>query len=137
VELRGATALITPRGEQASYSVTSRETHWSPARASCETQASTPRPFQVTCSIGGMVEPMLEAGTRFPATRPTSPPERVSAAVVRAIERDVPELIFAHRRPMRLLVAMYALAPRLTERMLRATGVDQLFRKTTEYRGRL
>jgi hypothetical protein len=38
---------------------------------------------------------------------------------------------------MRVVVAMYALAPRLTERMLRATGVAQLFRKTTEYRGRL
>jgi NAD(P)-dependent dehydrogenase (short-subunit alcohol dehydrogenase family) len=103
--------------------------------------ADQPVGFSAICpgfiSGRGMIEPMLEAGTDFPSTAPITPPERVSEAVARSIEQDLPEMIFAHRRPMRLVVAMYALAPRLTERMLRATGVDQLFRKTAEYRGRL
>jgi hypothetical protein len=38
---------------------------------------------------------------------------------------------------MKLVLAMYALAPRTTERLLRRSGLDQVFRATIEHRGRL
>jgi short-subunit dehydrogenase len=85
----------------------------------------------------GMVEPLVEAGTEFSATVRPSPPELVPRAVIRAVRKDIPDVVIAHRRPMRLLLAMYALAPKLTERLLFSSGGLHVFRDTAEHRGRL
>jgi NAD(P)-dependent dehydrogenase (short-subunit alcohol dehydrogenase family) len=85
----------------------------------------------------GMVEPLVEAGTKFTSAVPLTPPELVGGAVVRAIRKDLPDVTFVHRRPIRALLAMYALAPRFTERLLIRSGTPHVFRATTRARGRL
>ena len=85
----------------------------------------------------GMVEPMLDAGTEFTSTVPLTPPELIGAAVVKAIRKDVPDVTIVHRRPIRAVLAMYALAPRFTERLLIRGGTPHIFSKTTEARGRI
>jgi hypothetical protein len=56
----------------------------------------------------------------------TCTPEEVAAAVLRAIERDEPELIVAHR-PLRLMFAIGTLLPRLMELVGLRTGVHDMF----------
>jgi len=85
----------------------------------------------------GMVEPLAEAGTEFTSTVPLTPPELIGAAVVKAIRKDLPDVTIVHRRPIRGVLAMYALAPRFTERLLLRGGTPHIFRKTTQARGRL
>jgi short-subunit dehydrogenase len=85
----------------------------------------------------GMVEPLVEAGTEFTATVPLTPPELIGAAVVKAIRKDLPDVTIVHRRPIRAVLAMYALAPRLTERLLIKGGTPHIFSATTRARGRL
>ncbi len=85
----------------------------------------------------GMVEPLVEAGTEFTSTVPLTPPELVGAAVVKAVRKDLPDVTFVHRRPIRAVLAMYAIAPRLTERLLIRSGTPHIFRATTQARGRI
>jgi NAD(P)-dependent dehydrogenase (short-subunit alcohol dehydrogenase family) len=85
----------------------------------------------------GMVEPLVEAGTEFTSTVPLTPPELVGAAVVKAIRKDLPDVTIVHRRPIRAVLAMYALAPRFTERLLIKGGTPHIFSATTKARGRL
>jgi short-subunit dehydrogenase len=85
----------------------------------------------------GMVEPLVEAGTEFTSTVPLTPPELIGAAVVKAVRKDLPDVTMVHRRPIRGVLAMYALAPRLTERLLIRSGTLHIFRATTRARGRL
>jgi short-subunit dehydrogenase len=85
----------------------------------------------------GMVEPLVEAGTEFTSTVPLTPPELIGAAVVKAIRQDLPDVTIVHRRPIRAVLAMYALAPRLTERLLIKGGTPHIFSATTRARGRL
>jgi short-subunit dehydrogenase len=85
----------------------------------------------------GMISSLEEADTKIPRGVGTSPPSRVPRAVVRCIERDLPEVVIAHRRPMRVLLALNALAPRFTERLTGAMGAQDVFRATAEHRGRL
>jgi short-subunit dehydrogenase len=85
----------------------------------------------------GMVEPLVEAGTEFTATVPLTPPELIGAAVVKSIRKDLPDVTIVHRRPIRAVLAMYALAPRLTERLLIKGGTPHIFSATTRARGRL
>ncbi len=85
----------------------------------------------------GMVQPLVEAGTEFTSSVPLTPPELIGAAVVKAIRKDLPDVTIVHRRPIRGLLAMYALAPRLTERLLIRSGAPHIFSKTTRARGRI
>lgn len=85
----------------------------------------------------GMTEILLRNGTEIPASFGSSPPELVPRAVIRCVERDLPEVVITHRRPTRLVMALQALAPRGAERLLAATGAPYVFRTTTERRGRL
>lgn len=85
----------------------------------------------------GMVEPLVDAGTEFTSTVPLSPPEVIGEAVIKAVHKDLPDVTFVHRRPIRALLAMYALAPRLTERLLIRSGTPHIFRATTKARGRI
>jgi short-subunit dehydrogenase len=85
----------------------------------------------------GMVEPLVEAGTEFTSTVPLTPPELVGAAVVKAVRKDLPDVTFVHRRPIRAVLAMYAIAPHFTERLLIRGGTPHIFRATTRARGRI
>jgi NAD(P)-dependent dehydrogenase (short-subunit alcohol dehydrogenase family) len=85
----------------------------------------------------GMVEPLLEAGTEFTSTVPLTPPELIGGAVIKAVRKDLPDVTIVHRRPIRAVLAMYALAPRLTERLLIRGGTPHIFTATTRARGRL
>ena len=46
-------------------------------------------------------------------------------------------MTFVHRRPIRAVLAMYAIGPRLTERLLIRSGTPHIFRATTQARGRI
>lgn len=99
-------------------------------RASLKTLGS-PVSASVICpgfvSQAGMFADLQEAhAVRAPAIIGTCPPEDVAAAVVRAIERDEPEL-FVGRRPLRLMFAMGMLFPRLLERLTLLFGVNTMF----------
>jgi short-subunit dehydrogenase len=93
--------------------------------------ATDPVGFSAVCPgivAAGMAESLVERGARFPSTVPMSPPERVGRAVVRSIRDDLPEIVFVHRRPIRLVLALHALAPRFTERLRRLKGAPRSFR---------
>ena len=60
-----------------------------------------------------------------------SSPEAVARAVVRAIERDVPEVL-VNPGPTRLLVTLAEFSPVLAEKVVRRLGVADWFRTTAE-----
>jgi short-subunit dehydrogenase len=70
-------------------------------------------------------------GIRSPRLVGTVTPEKVARAVVKAIQRDLPEVIVASR-PMRPVFALDALSPRLGAAILRWTGVNELQRQAAE-----
>ena len=65
----------------------------------------------------------------------TSTPEAVARGVVRAIRKDLPEVI-VNPGPIRLLLALTALSPGLGEWIGQRNGVHELFRKVAELRQR-
>jgi short-subunit dehydrogenase len=70
-------------------------------------------------------------GCAAPALLGTSPPEAVSRAVLRAIERDLPEVI-VNPLPVRPLFAMIALFPSVGEWVVRKIGSNDFFRRVVE-----
>lgn len=72
-----------------------------------------------------------KSGCAAPALLGTSPPEKVAGAVLRAIERDLPEVII-NPIPVRPLLALMTLLPRLGEVLLRKTGGHDFFRRVVE-----
>lgn len=81
----------------------------------------------------GMYGRMQAEGLRASALAGESRPEKVGAAVVSAIRSDRPDVI-VNPRPMRPLLAIGELAPRLVERLVRRAGVDDLFRAIADRR---
>jgi short-subunit dehydrogenase len=73
-------------------------------------------------------------GLRSPRLVGTVTPDKVARAVIRAIYRDLPEVIVASR-PMRPVFALDALSPRLGAAILRWTGVNELQRRAAEIHG--
>lgn len=71
------------------------------------------------------------SGCTAPPLLGTSPPEKVVRAVLRAVERDKPEMI-VNPIPVRPLFATWALAPSLGEWALNLTGGHDFFRKVFE-----
>jgi short-subunit dehydrogenase len=69
-----------------------------------------------------------ETGYSAPALLGTSKPEAVVAAVIRAINSDLPEVI-VNGLPVRPLFATSALFPRLGEFLTRKTGAHEFFKK--------
>jgi short-subunit dehydrogenase len=74
-------------------------------------------------------------GLRSPRIVGTVSPERVARSVVRAIERDQPEVIAASR-PIRPIFVLGSISPRLGDAILRWTGVDSMQRRAAEIHGR-
>ncbi len=72
-----------------------------------------------------------KSGCSAPALIGTSPPEAIPRAVIRAIEKDLPEVI-VNPIPVRPLFAMIALFPSLGEWMSNKIGANEFFRKVVE-----
>ncbi len=73
-------------------------------------------------------------GLHSPRLVGTVTPDKVARAVIRAIHRDLPEVIVASR-PMRPVFALDALSPRLGAAILRWTGVNEMQRRAAEIHG--
>jgi short-subunit dehydrogenase len=76
-----------------------------------------------------------EFGVNAPVALRAVDPNRVANAVVHAITRDRPEMLITGW-PMRPLLAIQELAPRLAERVIVATGAPQFFRTVAGLAGR-
>lgn len=72
-----------------------------------------------------------KSGCAAPALLTGCSPERVAEAVLRAIEGDVPEIIVT-RYPIRPVLALSALLPRLGEWIGARMGVNDFFRRAAE-----
>lgn len=71
------------------------------------------------------------SGLSAPALLGTSPPEAVSRAVIRAIEKDIPEIII-NPLPVRPLLAFTALLPSAGEWVTDKIGTNDFFRRVVE-----
>jgi short-subunit dehydrogenase len=71
------------------------------------------------------------SGLSAPPLLGTSPPEAVSRAVIRAIEKDIPEII-VNPLPVRPLLAFMALFPALGEKVTDKIGTNDFFRRVVE-----
>jgi NAD(P)-dependent dehydrogenase (short-subunit alcohol dehydrogenase family) len=76
-----------------------------------------------------------EFGVSAPIALRAVDPDRVADAVVQAITRDRPDMLVTGW-PMRPLLAIQELAPRLAERVIVATGAPRFFRTVAELAGR-
>jgi short-subunit dehydrogenase len=100
---------------------------------------ATYRPAGVSASVvtPGFVEAGIYAqlkersGCVAPATLGTSSPQAVARAVLRVIERDLPEVI-VNPVPVRPLLAFTALFPRFGEWISNKVGANEFFRKVVE-----
>ena len=72
-----------------------------------------------------------ERSQRAPRLLGTSTPEAVAGAVVRAVVKDVGEII-VNPGPIRLMLALEALSPRLSDWILRHSGVYDYYRGQAE-----
>ena len=72
-----------------------------------------------------------KSGCSAPALLGTSPPERIPAAVLRAIKNDLPEII-VNPLPVRPLLAFTALFPSLGEWAADKTGGNDFFRRVVQ-----
>lgn len=84
----------------------------------------------------GMYQRMVDEGVRSNRMLGETTLEKVADGVVEAIRRDRPEIVESGS-PVRPLLAMGQLAPRLAERMVERFGGTEIFRRTAEARGRL
>ncbi len=95
--------------------------------------------FSVVCpgfiAGDGMYQRMVEQGLRSNRLMGETTVAKVLDAVVRAIRRDLPEVIESGT-PLRPALAFAQLAPRLAERLAPLYGVHELFRRTALSRGR-
>lgn len=81
----------------------------------------------------GVFQRIMEStGVTYPAILGASLPQKVARAVPRAIKRDVPELI-VNPIPVKPILALQALSPKLAERLYLGMGLD-LFKRAAEIR---
>lgn len=109
-------------------------------RMSCKAQG-TPVSASVVCpgfveEVGMYVDSALAHGHRASFLLGTSSPEAVAAATIRAIERDTPETIVS-TRPVRALVMLGALSPRLLEALCIKLRLHSVFEGIARSEGRL
>jgi short-subunit dehydrogenase len=72
---------------------------------------------------------------KAPAALGAARPESVAEAVVRAIHRDLPEVL-VNPRPVKPVLALAIVAPRQAERVFRATGAGKTFQRMAQTSGR-
>lgn len=95
--------------------------------------------FSVVCpgfvAGDGMYQRMVEQGIRSNCLMGTTTPKKVAEKVVQAIRRDVPEVIESGA-PIRPVLALSQLAPRLVDRIAAQFGVTEFFRRAAAARDR-
>ena len=95
--------------------------------------------FSVVCpgfiAGDGMYQRMVEEGMKSNRLMGETTLERVCDATVRAVRRDLPEVIESGA-PLRPALALAVVAPGLAERIAPRFGVTELFRRTAVLRGR-
>jgi short-subunit dehydrogenase len=100
---------------------------------------TAPVGFSVVCpgfAAGeGMYQRMVEQGIRSNRLLGETSTEKVGAAVLAAIERDLPEVLESGT-PIRPLLAFAELAPGLADRVQALSGATELFRRAAAARGR-
>jgi short-subunit dehydrogenase len=80
----------------------------------------------------GRIEPYIEGGT---VPMGTIPPERVGAAVVRAIREDVGEIVLT-RRPVKPLILLNGIAPEAMARLARLRPIRESMQRIAKARER-
>jgi len=99
----------------------------------------SPVGFSVICpgfvAGEGMYQRMVEQGLRSNRIMGSTTTERIAARVIDAIRRDVPEVIDSGS-PVRPVLAISQVAPRLAERIMGRSGATELFRRVAASRGR-
>jgi len=102
--------------------------------------SKTPVGFSAICpgftAGDGMYQRMVDEGVSSNRMLGETTLEKVADRVVEAIRRDRPEVVESGS-PVRPLLAMGQLAPRLSERMVERFGGTEIFRRAAEARGRL
>jgi short-subunit dehydrogenase len=93
-------------------------------------------PSFVTGADDGMYVRMEREGFEAPRALGRAPAERCADAVLRALRTGLPELLVS-TRPVRPLLALGALRPGLSERVVAVSGVTDFFRGVAASRGRL
>jgi short-subunit dehydrogenase len=78
----------------------------------------------------------IEDQVNIPPALGTLPPERVGTAVVRAIRKDVPEVIL-NKRPVRPVIALAAVFPGAAQKLARRLGTTDYAREMAEAEGRM
>jgi short-subunit dehydrogenase len=100
---------------------------------------NAPVGFSVVCpgftAGDGMYQRMTEEGVKSNPLLGETTLDKVAGAVVKAVRRDRPDLIESGS-PIRPLLAMTQLFPRLGEQIIERSGSTKLFRKAAEARGR-
>lgn len=95
--------------------------------------------FSVVCpgfvAGDGMFQRMLEQGVRSNRLVGSTTVEKVADEVIDAIRKNRPEVIESGA-PIRPILALAQLAPRLVERLTPRFGVTEIFRTTAAARGR-
>jgi short-subunit dehydrogenase len=98
-----------------------------------------PVSFSVVCpgfvAGDGMYQRMAEEGVRSNRILGTTTVQRIADDVLDAVRRDLPEVIDTGS-PVRPVFALSQLAPRTTERLVTRIGMDKMFERTAELRGR-
>jgi short-subunit dehydrogenase len=101
--------------------------------------ADRPVGFSVVCpgfvAGDGMYQRMVDEGHSSNRLLGETNTERVSEAVLKAIQDDSPEILESGA-PVRPLLAVHQLAPRLVERVVPRFGVTEIFRRVALARGR-
>ena len=101
--------------------------------------SSAPVGFSVICpgfiTGDGMYQRMIEAGFRSSGRLPETDTTKVTERVLEAIRDDRPEVIELGM-PLRPMLAVGQMAPRLLERAVRRGGVTELFRRVAALHGR-
>jgi short-subunit dehydrogenase len=83
----------------------------------------------------GMYVQMQRFGVNAPLALRPVPPERVAHAVIDAIIRDRPDVLVTGW-PMRPLLALQEIAPRVADRVVSALGADKFFEQLVARMGR-
>ena len=95
--------------------------------------------FSVVCpgfiAGDGMYQRMVEEGVKSNRLMGETTVEKVTEATVRAIRRDLPEVIETGA-PVRPMLALAQIAPGLVERVAPRFGVTEIFRRIAVARGR-
>jgi short-subunit dehydrogenase len=83
----------------------------------------------------GMYQRMTEQGVSSNRIIGSTTVEKIADAVIDAVRRDLPEVVETGA-PVRPVFALSQLAPRTTERLLARIGLDKMFERSVELRGR-